>query len=409
MRNEGIPEVLSRGMRIFLSYASEDRATADVVRLALQGDGHDVFFDREDLPPGEEFHARIRRGIEASDLVIFLVSSKALDAGSYTLTEISIAEKQWPKPHGRVLPVLLERVKVQELPAYLTAVTLLDTSGNVPAEVAGAVDRIAREHRRRRLRRWVPLAVVCVLGGLAAAWYFGGRRTPGTRDGKDGAPAVLIPAGAFTMGDDEASPKRQISVDTFYMDKFETTTAQYAKFLESTGSSNVPEYWDQVTGEGSAEMPVIGVSWNEANAYCRWAGKRLPTEAEWEKAARGTDGRTYPWGEMLPTIGLTNYLNSSPDPYDGGLSPVGTHPSGKSPYGIEDVSGNASEWVADWFSESFPSDDTFNPHGPAEGDKKVIRGGGRYDPVNRVTASWRQYASPDTRGEDIGFRCASDP
>ena len=396
-------------MRIFLSYASEDRATADAVRLALQGDGHDVFFDREDLPPGEEFHTRIRRGIESSDLVIFLVSSKAIDAGSYTLTEVSIAEKQWPKPQGRILPVLLERVRVQDLPAYLTAVTLLDTPGNVPAEVASAVDRMSRERRRKVMRRMVPVAALCILGGVGAAWYFANRGTPNTREGKDGAPAVLVPAGAFTMGDDESSPKRQISVDTFYIDRFETTTSRYAKFLESTGSSNVPDYWDQLKGKDSAELPVIGVTWNEAKAYCAWAGKRLPTEAEWEKAARGTDGRPYPWGSMFPGVDLTNYLNSAPDPYDGGLSPVGAHPAGKSPYGVEDLSGNASEWVADWYSESFPSDDTHNPRGPGEGDKKVIRGGGRYDPVSRVTATVRQYASPDTRGEDIGFRCAGDP
>jgi len=114
--------------------------------------------------------------------------------------------------------------------------------------------------------------------------------------GKDGAPAALVPAGNFTMGDDESSPVRTLFVDAFYMDRFETTTGRYAKFLESTGSDNVPEFWDEIAGKDSEDMPVIGVSWNEANAYCRWAGKRLPTETEWEKAARGTDGRRFPWG-----------------------------------------------------------------------------------------------------------------
>src|SRR5688500_20408375 len=101
-------------MRLFLSYASEARASADAIRLALESDGHDVFFDREDLPPGGEFHARIRRGIEESELVIFLVSPKTLDAGSYTLTEISICEKTWPTPDGRILPALLAGQKPQE-------------------------------------------------------------------------------------------------------------------------------------------------------------------------------------------------------------------------------------------------------------------------------------------------------
>ncbi len=395
-------------MRIFLSYASEDRASADAIRLALEGDGHDVFFDREDLPPGGEFHTRIRRGIEESDLVIFLVSAKTLDSGSYTLTEISIAEKSWPKPDGRILPVLLERVKMQDLPAYLRSVTFLETPGNLPAEVADAVERIVRARRRKRLRTIAPIVAACVLSAVAAGWYFANRGATTTRVGRDGAPAVLVPAGKFTMGDDEASPTRERFVDAFYMDRFEVTTARYAKFLEGTGSEHVPDFWDEIAGKGSDEMPVVGVSWNEANAYCRWAGRRLPTETEWEKAARGTDARPYPWGQLPPTVDRANYQNSSPGPYEGALSPVGAHPGGKSPYGVDDLAGNAAEWVADWYSESFPTDDVYNPHGPDAGEKKVIRGGGRYDQVPRLSAAARQFASPDTRAEDIGFRCASD-
>ena len=396
-------------MRIFLSYASEDRATADAIRLALQGSGHDVFFDREDLPPGGEFHARIRRGIEESDLVIFLVSAKTLDAGSYTLNEISIAEKTWPKADGRILPVLLEKVEAPDLPAYLKSVTFLETPGNLPAEVADAVHRIARQRRRARLRMFVPIAAACALAAVAASWYFANRGAPALRVGKDGTPAMLVPEGKFTMGDDEASPERQIFIDAFYIDRYETTTGRYAKFLASTGAENTPDFWDEIAGKDSDQMPVIGVSWNEANAYCRWAGKRLPTEAEWEKAARGTDGRPFPWGEATPMPDHANHLNSSPGPYENALSPVGSFSAGKSPYGVDDLAGNASEWVADWFSESFTSDDVYNPRGPAEGIKKTIRGGGRYDPAQQLSATARWFASPDTRSDDIGFRCASDP
>lgn len=396
-------------MRIFLSYASEDRAVADAIRLALQGDGHDVFFDREDLPPGSEYHTRIRRGIENSDLLVVLVSPRTLDAGSYTLNEISIAQNQWPTPDGRVLPVLLERVNFKELPAYLGSVTFLETEGNLPAEVASAVERMVRDARRKRLRVAGAIAVAAAAIVAAVAWYLAGRGPATTRVGKDGAPAVLVPAGNFTFGDDVVSPMRQLYVDAFYMDQFEVTTARFAKYLEATSSPFKPDYWDDVAGERSGEMPVIGVSWNEANAYCRWAGRRLPTEAEWEKAARGVDARKHPWGEAAPTVHHANHLNSTPNAYEGALSPVGSFPAGRSPYGADDLAGNASEWVADWFSESFTTDDVYNPRGPVEGDKKVIRGGGRYDPAERLSAAARQYASPDTRGDDIGFRCASDP
>jgi formylglycine-generating enzyme required for sulfatase activity len=211
------------------------------------------------------------------------------------------------------------------------------------------------------------------------------------------------------MGDDEVSPKRQLFVDAFYMDRFETTTGRYRKFLESTGSGRVPDYWDEISGKDSDRMPVIGVSWNEANAYCRWAGRRLPTEAEWEKAARGTDERPFPWGKASPNPQLANYENDAPGPYDGALAPVGTHAAGASPYEVDDLVGNASEWVADWYAESFASDDVYNPHGPDAGEKKVIRGGGRYDPAARLSATARWNASPDTRADDIGFRCASEP
>jgi formylglycine-generating enzyme required for sulfatase activity len=394
-------------MRIFLSYAWEDRPSAQAIHLALANDGHDVFFDREDLPPGDEFNARIRRGIERADLVIFLVSAKALDAGSYTLNEMAIAEKTWRAPAERILPVLLEHVSTQDLPPFLRSVTFLETPGNLVAAVVDAVYRIARDRRRKRLRKLAPAAALCACAAVAAGWYVAGRDMPATRVGRDGAPAALVPAGNFTMGDDESWPAHDVYVDAFYIDRFETTVGRYAQFLASTGAGNAPGGWDAAAGHD--DLPVVGVSWNEASGYCRWAGKRLPTEAEWEKAARGADGRPFPWGDAPPTLERANFANASPGPYEGALSPVGAHGAGKSPYGVDDLAGNVSEWVADWYSEGFAADDVYNPRGPAAGEARVIRGGGRYDPEFRLLSAARQYASPDTRGDDIGFRCASDP
>jgi formylglycine-generating enzyme required for sulfatase activity len=395
-------------MKIFLSYASEDRAAADRIRHALHADGHDVFFDREDLPAGQEFHTRIRRGIEQSDLVVFLVSPQALDAGSYTLNELSIAEKTWRAPGGRVLPVILERVPIEAMPAFLRSVTFLETSGNVPAAVVDAVHRLALDRRRRRLWKLAPAAVIAALAVVWGLERFGSREPAAARVGEDGAPAVLVSAGVFTMGDDEASPRRDVYVDAFYMDRFETTVARYAQFLASTRVQDLPDYWDTVDSVRHADLPVIGVDWRDADAYCRWAGRRLPTEAEWEKAARGAGERRYPWGDASPTLDHANYYNTSPEPYGGGLAAVGTHVAGSSPFGVEDLAGNAAEWVADWYSESFAAGDDYNPQGPADGQGRVIRGGGRYDPEYRITATARYYASPETRADDIGFRCADD-
>jgi formylglycine-generating enzyme required for sulfatase activity len=396
-------------MKIFLSYASQARPEAEAINRALLEQGHDVFFDREDLPPGEEFHVRIRRAIEAADLFVFLVSDEAIDPGSYTLNELDIAGKNLKQASGRLLPVLLRPTAFDRLPAFVKSVTVLDSPGNIPAAVADAVHRIALG--RRRAIRWK------VGGGIAAAvliaaivWFVRSSGAPASEIiGKDGAPARLVPAGTFTMGDDEESPRREIYLDAFYIDRYEVTTGRYAKFLAATGSSRPPDGWDSLDLDRGDALPVVGVDWNDATAYCKWAGRRLPTESEWEKAARGTDARRYPWGDASPTLDHANHQNASPEAYDGGLAKVGTHAAGVSPYGVYDLAGNVSEWVSDWYSDSFPAGDVRNPKGPETGTDRVIRGGGRFDPAERLVATKRYHGTPDLRGEDIGFRCAQDP
>lgn len=381
-------------MKIFLSYASEDRATAQAVALALREQGHDVFFDREDLPPGDEYHARIRRAIERTGLYVFLISPAALDAGSYTLTELEIAQASWKHPAGRLLPVLLLPTSFERIPVVLKSVTLLQPEGNVPATVAHAVHRIAQARRRS----WL---IKAAAGSLALAVAAGIGWLSGR--GHDGM--VSIPAGNFTMGDDERAPRRDIYVGGFRIDRYEVTVAHYREFLEATGTVNAPEGWDRVDFALHGELPVAGLDWFDASAYCAWVGKRLPTEAEWEKAARGADARIYPWGDAPPAAEHANYQNYSPDVYAGGFAAVGSHPSGASPYGVHDLAGNAAEWVADWYGEGVSSSDVRNPKGPDGGTDKVIRGGGLRDRAERITATARYYANPQTRNEDVGFRC----
>ena len=396
-------------MKIFLSYSSADRASAEAIYLALHAQGHTVFFDRANLPAGEEYDVRIRSAIEAAHLFIFLISATALEPGSYALTELGIAQKTWTHPNGRVLPVMLRRVEIEKLSAYLRSVTVLQPEGNVPASVADAVYRIGLD-RRRHIKKIAALLSVVVAVVCASGLYYLKHRQPGSEIiGKDGAPAVLIAGGTFNMGDDEQSPLREIFLDGFYLDKHEVTLSRYARFLKETGGVRAPEEWEDADINKSGDLPVVGVDWQDANSYCRWTGRRLPTEAEWEKAARGGDNRIYPWGDDPPSVSTATFARDSKLPaYKGGVDPVGKHEAGKSPYGAYNLSGNVSEWVADWFADSFPVSARRNPKGPESGTGKVIRGGGWYDPPERLRITRRMYAAPDHRADDLGFRCAAD-
>jgi hypothetical protein len=150
-------------MRVFLSYSSSDRTLVEPIYLALRAQGHTVFFDRADLPAGEEYDARIRQAIEKSQLVLFMVSPDSLDPGSYTLTELAIAQKTWGHPAGRVLPVILRPISLERIPPYLKSVTLLEPQGDLTASVADQVYRIAQARCRARLKNAAAVLVAAVV------------------------------------------------------------------------------------------------------------------------------------------------------------------------------------------------------------------------------------------------------
>lgn len=395
-------------MRVFLSYSSGDRTLVEPIHLALRAQGHTVFFDRTGLPAGEEYDGRIRRAIEKSHLMVFMVSPDSLEPGSYTLTELAIAQKTWEHPAGRVLPVMLRPISLDRIPPYLKSITLFEPEGDLTATVADQVYRIAQARRRGRLKRTAALllAATTVCAGAYGYWIY--RDRAAEIIGGDGAAALIVGPGNFVMGDDVESPLREVYLDGFYIDKHEVTISRYAKFLKATGGARPPEGWKESSHDSAGAFPVVGVDWHDADAYCRWAGKRLPTESEWEKAARGGDGRKYPWGNDEPTAARANYAGSADGPYTGGLAPVEAHAAGKSPYGAHDLAGNAAEWVSDWFAAGFVRGEVRNPKGPENGTAKVIRGGGWYDPPERLKSTRRMHASPATRADDVGFRCAKD-
>jgi len=212
---------------------------------------------------------------------------------------------------------------------------------------------------------------------------------------------VIVPAGWFLMGQNEGprsnQPQGEVYLDSFAIDKTEVTKEHFARFLEETGDKKTIEII-----AAQANEPVVGVLWREADAYCRWAGKRLPTEAEWEKAARGTDGRRYPWGnEWEP-----DYANVKESGF-GDVIAVGSYPEGASPYGVLDMAGNAAEWVSDYFDftyYAYASD--HNPTGPRQVMDHVLRGGSWASP-NTLAQTFFRDSSHSTRPNlRVGFRCA---
>ena len=249
---------------------------------------------------------------------------------------------------------------------------------------------------------------------------------------------VYIPAGEFEMGSTDAEvdalvaectecepdwfeqeqPAHTVYLDAYWIDQTEVTNAQYDKCVAAGACSTPPECdWGESTfGDAAkADHPVVCVGWQAAEDYCRWAGGQLPTEAQWEKAARGSDGRRYPWGNKFDGT-LLNYCDAQceydqrDETYDDGFpvtAPVGSFPAGATPYGVLDMAGNVWEWVADWFSEDYYAMSLAeNPLGPDEGTQRVVRGGSWFTDGMGSRAANRFQTIPATHFGLLGFRCA---
>ena len=215
---------------------------------------------------------------------------------------------------------------------------------------------------------------------------------------------IAIPAGEFTMGSDveDERPPHTVFVDGFEMDKLEVTNEGFERFVQETGYVTDAEKAGDTSwryyAKDKPQHPVVKVSWNDANAYCGWAGKRLPTEAEWEKAARGTDARSYPWGDQWD-VARANVKEAG----NRGTTTVGSFPAGASPYGVLDMAGNVAEWTTDWF-KAYPGGDFYSPY---FGEKyRVIRGGGWFSDQNLVRTTERSASAVELANDDVGFRCA---
>ena len=254
---------------------------------------------------------------------------------------------------------------------------------------------------------------------------------------------VQISVGDFIMGCDtgrvDESPQHVVYLDAFEIDRYEVTNIQYRRFLQTTGRK-APQYWiGDDYPRGQPASPAVGVSWEDADAYCVWMGRRLPSEAEWEKACRGTDGRIYPWGDTWdPSRANVDVSLQTPAPAGSdepeisvwdlawkllratptglgqlGLRPIGSYVGGASPYGVMDMVGNASEWVGDWYNWSdYSKMPARNPHSSGPPWNHCVRGSAWHDPagnaawvvqMSRCSARSSSHTSADPR---VGFRCA---
>ena len=244
----------------------------------------------------------------------------------------------------------------------------------------------------------------------SAGWARAQNAAPTPPDGM-----ILVPEGEFQMGtnatdgtddnqatntplsNNDARPQHTEKTNAFFLDKTEVTNAQYKQFCDATGYAPPPQWKSGQIPDGQASFPVVRVNWYEASAYAKWAGKRLPTEAEWEHAARGTDGRLFPWG---------NDWDDAKAVKGDGPSPVGSKPSGASPYGALDMAGNVAEWTSSWF-DAYPGNPVKQPD---FGKKtlKVVRGGPWYGSTSLEETYYRMVGRPSSRNMWIGFRCAKD-
>jgi len=298
---------------------------------------------------------------------------------------------------------------------------------------------------RSTFERWFDIVLVCaaVLAVASIAWGLDTQdiTVQWTPEGKRIAmervahwPAkdemVLVPAGSFLMGSDRKVdrnaypfelPQRRVYLDAFEIDKYEVTALQYLKFVLATGRSPLLD-WRYDGGnfqESMAHHPVMHVTWYDADAYCQWAGKRLPTEAEWEKAARGEDGRINPWGNQPAGLsranfgrtGLSGPVRDRPERlllYPPIIS-VNKYDNAVSPYGTYQMLGNVAEWVADWYDKDYyATAPDRNPKGPERGTQKAFRGGGWMDSTTTMRAAMRNGTDPTVKINWMGFRCARD-
>ena len=433
----------SAAIDIFLCYSRQNLAAMREVEAVLRGAGFSVWTDEKLEPGTPSWTDAIEEAVAQAKAMVVLLSPAA-KGSKWVKREVAEAEE-----HGKLIcPILIEGDTRSAVPLQLRDVQWVDGRQGLQEAVGRVLAQMDQEKRSGALsavsagdkeldaltRRAAEAEKVLAQAQAEAAAQAAAEEAARKRDDEKaalqqriedatreafrlrvqrdplgaleqiGLEWVMVPAGEFTMGGNAYSHERpihQVHLSEYQIARHPVTNAQYELFVKAK-SYVVPKHWkNRKIPPGKENHPVVYVSWEDVRAFCAWAGVCLPTEAEWEKAARGTDGRKYPWGNEPPTRELCNFNG-----YVGDTTPVGRYPKGASPYGALDMAGNVWEWVNDWYDEKYYSvSPAKNPQGPATGLFRVLRGGSWDNNVDVVRSAYRDGSNPDGWIFNFGFRC----
>lgn len=434
---------------IFLCYAREDKKKiVEPLYRELTVAGIACWYDQTEIRWGDPTAGKIMEGLSASRHVIVILTSDFLKKHYGRFELLTSINDEASTGKVKVLPLLCgtqdEREEILRKLPIVSGKHCLHWDGT-PQQVIDALrERLSADTiglpagdpndilplviggTRQRAKRWVTYSLLLALAVALVAllpWLLKGRPPV-----KHLPEMVLIEGGAFQIGVnpdeakqlqgiqpefdedlfEDAAPRHEVYVDSFYISKTEVTNEQYESFLaDNPGRGNLRG--------AEANKPVTMVSWRDAGAYCQWlSGEtglkyRLPTEAEWEKAARGSSGRRYPWGDAPPPD--AEHANFGKSQLGDSTMPVGSRPSGATPvYGLLDMAGNVAEWCSDWYGpDYYKSGESKNPEGPQEGERRVVRGGSSKDGIFRMHCAVRHSHPPATSRPDLGFRVVREP
>lgn len=440
-------------LRVFLCHASDDKPAVRTLYAKLRDAGVQPWLDEEDLLPGQKWKVEIPKAIRASDVILVCLSQRSVKKDGYIKREIEFAldiADKLPEDAIFIIPLRLEECDFPDRVGDWHGVDLYAPRGyerllralqvratEVGAELNAQIERADEPSRRSPPREGSATSTDPLLIELPKLGFR--------------LELVRVPAGEFLMGSDKAKdkaawddevPQHWVYLDEYLIGKYPVTVAQFAAFVKATGYkttaekegsawNRVDKEWKEIKGANwqrprgpksdvsqKQDHPVTCVSWDDAVAFCTWLSEasgrdvRLPSEAQWEKAARGSaDDRLWPWGDEPPTARHCNFAMNVGD-----TTPVGAYsPLGDSPYGCADMAGNVWEWCADWYDgEEYArraGKEVRNPAGPSQGDRRVLRGGAFNCNADLVRCAVRGWLNPDGRRyDDLGYRvCARSP